>query len=164
MKPVRKPSERALLLIGSIGPLGYSPASGTVTVAVIGIPLFWLMESWSKPVYVVTALLFIGLAIWIHHRGDTLLGEKDSRKLVWDELAGFLVAVAFVPFTWRLAILAFLFERVIDILKVPPANWIEKHWPGGWGVVGDDLVAGLYTLLILQTSVHFLPEWIGLAG
>ena len=157
MKPAHKPWERGLLLIGSIGPLGHLPASGTVTVAVIGIPLFYLMYTWPVPVYVVAALLFIGAAIWIHHLGDALLGEKDSRKLVWDELAGFLVAVAFVPFTWQLAVLAFLLERAIDIVKVPPANWIEKHWPGGWGVVGDDLVAGLYTLLILRASIHFFP-------
>jgi phosphatidylglycerophosphatase A len=164
VKPARKLWGRILLLIGSIGPLGHLPASGTVTVAVIGIPLFWLMHTWPAPVYVVVSLVFIAVAIWIHHLGDALLGEKDSRKLVWDELAGFMVAVAFMPFTWRLALLAFLLERAIDIVKVPPANWIEKHWPGGWGVVGDDLVAGLYTLVILHAAIHFIPGWVGVAA
>ena len=165
VKPAHKLSGRILLLIGSIGPLGHLPASGTVTVAVIGIPLFFLKDRWavSAPVYVVVSLVFIGLSIWIHHLGDALLGEKDSRKLVWDELAGFLVAVAFMPFTWQLALLAFLLERAIDIVKVPPANWIEKHWPGGWGVVGDDHVAGLYTLIILHAAIHFFPGFVGVA-
>lgn len=156
--------KRIVLLVGSIGPLGHAPASGTVTVAVVGIPLFYVMHAWPDWVYGSAAVAFIGLAIWIHHVGDLLLGEKDSRKLVWDELAGFLIAVAFVPFTWQLAGLAFLFERGIDIVKVPPANWIEKRWPGGWGVVGDDLVAGLYTCVILHAIIHVRPAWVGLAA
>lgn len=154
--------DRAVLLIGSIGPLGHLPASGTITVAVIGIPLFWLMHTWVHWLYVIVTLVFIGLAIWIHDVGDSLLGEKDSRKLVWDELAGFLIAVAFVPFTWHLAIAAFLIERVIDIVKVPPARWIERSWPSGWGVVGDDVAAGLYTCAILHVTIHFRPDVVGL--
>jgi phosphatidylglycerophosphatase A len=153
--------ERVIILVGSIGPLGHLPASGTVTVAVVGVPLFRLMHSWPRLTYALVTCVFIALSIWIHHVGDRILGEKDSRKLVWDELAGFLVAVAFVPFTWQLALLALLFERVLDIVKVPPANWIERSWPGGWGVVGDDLVAGLYTCAILHTLIRLTPTWLG---
>ena len=148
---------RVVLLIGSIGPLGHAPASGTVTVAVIGLPLFYLMHTWPWWVYTVVSLAFIGLSVWVHDVGDRILGEKDSRKLVWDELAGFLIAVAFVPFTWQLALLAFLLERFLDIVKVPPARWIERCWPGGWGVVGDDIVAGLYTRLILFAIIALCP-------
>jgi phosphatidylglycerophosphatase A len=152
----------ALLLVGSIGPLGWLPASGTIAVAVVGIPLFWWMSHWPWWLYVPVTIAFALASVWLHHVGDRILGEKDSRKLVWDELAGFMVAVAFVPFTWRLVLVAFFLERIIDIVKVPPAHWIEKRWPGGWGVVGDDLMAGLYTLIILHFLVRFAPAWCGL--
>ena len=155
--------QRLLLSIGSIGPLGHLPASGTATVAVIGVPLFWLMHGWPFWTYTGVTLSFTAVAVWLHTLGDRILGEKDSRRLVWDELAGFLFAVALVPFTWRLAVLAFLLERVIDILKVPPANWIERHWPGGFGVVGDDVVAGLYTRGLLHAAISFAPSLVGLS-
>lgn len=154
---------RALLLAGSIGPLGHLPASGTVTVAVVGLPLFWLVHDLHLPgwAYIVGTALFTAASGWLHQTGDRLLGESDSRLLVWDELTGFLFAVAFVPFTWQLAILAFLLERAIDIAKVPPANWIENSWPGGWGVVGDDVVAGLYACGILHVVIMIAPTWVG---
>ena len=154
----------ALLLAGSIGPLGHLPASGTIAVAVVGLPLFWLIHDLPGWVYVAGTAGFTAASGCLHQIGDRLLGEIDSRRLVWDELAGFLVAVAFVPFTWQLAILAFLLERAIDIVKVPPANWIEKRWTGGWGVVGDDVVAGLYTCGILHVLIRIAPAWVGVAN
>ena len=155
---------KALLLAGSIGPLGHLPASGTVAVAVAGIPLAWLMRShlpgWG---YWLVCAAFTLAAVWLHDVGDRLLGEKDSRKLVWDELAGFFVAVGLMPWTWGFVVLGFLLERAIDIVKVPPANLIEKRWSGGWGVVGDDVVAGFYTMLILLAVERIEPlrVWLG---
>jgi len=113
-------------------------------------------------VFVPCTLAVTLAAVWLHSMGDRILGQKDSRLLVWDEVVGFLIAIAFVPFTWQLAILAFLFERVIDIVKVPPANWIEDGWKGGWGVVGDDVIAGLYTCGLLHLIVRIAPGWVGL--
>lgn len=133
------------------------PASGTVTVAVIGIPLYWATRGLSPVVYTAGVVLFSLASVALHQAGDKLLGEKDSRALVWDELVGFLIAVAFLPFTWPLAAAAFFLERAIDILKVWPARHVEDRWPGGWGVVGDDVVAGLYTLAVLHVMVRFFP-------
>lgn len=160
----RTRAQAVLLLAGSIGPLGHLPASGTVTVAVVGIPLYWLMHTWPWPMYLIVTTCFTAAGIWLHEVGDRILGTKDSRQLVWDELVGFMIAVAFVPWTWQLALLAFTLERVIDIAKVPPANHVERRWPGGWGVVGDDVVAGLYTcgLVHLATSCKPLAMWVGL--
>lgn len=163
----RETASSALLAIGSIGPLGHVPASGTVTVAVVGLPCYYLLSRdrlshvpW--PAYLIGLAAFALASVWIHARGDALLGEKDSRKLVWDELVGFFVAVALVPFTWQLAAVAFVLERVLDIVKFPPANWVERHWPGGWGVVGDDVVAGVYTCALLHLGVYYLPGPLGL--
>lgn len=157
-------AQRWLVHVGSIGPLGHLPASGTATVAIAGIPLFWVLSQQSLAFQIVFAILFSLASIWLHHNGDKIVGEKDSRLLVWDELAGFFVAIIAVPFTWQLAVIAFFAERIIDIAKVPPAKQIEDHWPGGWGVVGDDLIAGLYTCGLLHVAIHFVPTWVGLVG
>lgn len=156
-------AQKMLLFAGSLGPLGHLPASGTVTVAVVGLPLFWLCDAVRWELFVAGTVAFTVAAVWLHGAGDRILGEKDSRRLVWDELAGFLVAIAFVPFTWQLAVIALLLERFLDITKFPPAKWIEDHWPGGYGVVGDDIVAGLYTCAILHSLIRYAPaSWLGL--
>ena len=64
--------------------------------------------------------------------------------------------------TWRLLLLGLCLERAIDIVKVWPANWVEKRLPGGWGVVGDDVVAGLYTLIVLHAIIALVPQYVGL--
>ena len=163
MANARTNSQRLLLLVGSIGPLGHAPASGTVTVAVVGIPFFWWAQDWPLLVYFPVVVLFTGVSVWLHEVGDRILGEKDSRRLVWDELAGFMFAIVALPFTWQVAAVAFLAERSIDIVKVPPADWIERRWPGGWGVVGDDLIAGLYTCGLLHLLIYLWPRAFGLA-
>ena len=162
-RPPRPLPHRMLLIIGSIGPLGHLPASGTATVAIVGVPLFWRGAGWRIETQLAVALALTVAAMFIHQMGDRLLGEKDSRKLVWDELVGFWIAVLAVPFTWQSAVAAFLMERALDIAKVPPAGWIERRWPGAWGVVGDDVVAGLYALAAMHVLLRLYPTLLGLA-
>ncbi len=148
---------KLLVSIGSVGPLGHAPASGTVTVAVVGVPLFWATAGW--PVAWTVALLvgFSAAAVAVHDICGRILGEKDSPILVWDEIAGYLVATAGFGFSWPLALLAFFVERAIDIVKIYPASWIDRHGTGGLGDVGDDLVAGAYAWLCLRIVAHFVP-------
>ena len=156
----RSTAQSALLLIGSLGPLGYAPASGTVAVAVAGIPLYWLMVTYlTTTQYVVVTIVFALLAMLVHHAGDRILGESDSRKLVWDELVGFFIAMFLIHPTWQIITIGFFLERFIDIVKVPPANIIDNKMHNGVGVVLDDVIAGLYTLGILHLIVYFVPAW-----
>ena len=156
-----KVRQRALVLLGSLGPLGYLPASGTITVATVGVAAFFACRGVPIPSRLVALVVFSAAAVWLHHLGDRILGEKDSRKLVWDELVGYWIAVSLLPFSWRVAAIAFLVERAIDITKVPPARWIERTWPGGLGDVGDDIVAGVYTCGLLHLLTRLWPEWMG---
>jgi phosphatidylglycerophosphatase A len=162
MQPAQRSlAAKLLLIIGSLGPLGHAPASGTVAVAVAGIPLAWWMTTYlTLPLYLLVTTAFIIAAILIHHAGDRILGESDSRRLVWDELAGFLVAFIMVPWSWKIAAVAFVLERAIDIAKVPPADVIDRKMHNGVGVVLDDVVAGIYTCGILHLLVHLFPTWL----
>ena len=156
-------SQRWLLVIGSCGYVGYLPASGTVSVALVGIPVYCLLLSrLSDFVYVGVVAAFTLLSVWLHDRGDRILGEKDSGKLVFDELVGYFIALTWLPLTWQLVVAAFFLERGLDILKVWPANVLEKRVKGGWGVVLDDVVAGIYACLLLHLACRWFPTWVGL--
>ncbi len=157
--------DRALLFIGSLAYLGFVPvASGTVAVAVVGVPLHLLLVGYLEltwPWYAALCAALTLFAIWVAGHADRILNEKDSRKSVIDEIPGYLIALVALPITWQIVGAAFFVERTLDIVKVPPANWIERKVPGGWGVVLDDVVAGLYTLGLLHIGVWMWPSWFG---
>ena len=88
-------------------------------------------------------------AAWFCQKGEEIFREKDSRKIVIDEIAGFLLANFLSPPELVPTAAAFLLFRFFDIIKVFPAARAERI-QGGVGVVLDDLVAGLYTFLILR--------------
>ena len=134
-----------------------------MTVALVGIPVFIAASALDVPLwaYLTALALLTGVSIWIHDVGDRILGEKDSRRLVLDELVGYFIAMIAVWPTWQLIALGFFLERAIDIAKVPGARQIERRVPGGWGVVGDDVIAGLYTLGILHLLMWAAPAAMG---
>lgn len=163
----RTTAQRVLLFIGSLAYVGFVPvASGTVAVAVVGVPLYLLLAgvlklTWAPYVGFVAVLTLV--SIWVAGATDRILNEQDSKRNVIDELPGYLIALVGLPVTWQLIVAAFFLERAIDIAKVWPASWVERHVPGGWGVVLDDVVAGLYTLAILHAGARWAPGWLGLA-
>ena len=84
---------------------------------------------------------------------------KDPRQVVVDEGVGFLFAVAFLPPSAGTVIAGFFVFRAFDIVKPPPARQLEAL-PRGWGIVADDVVAGLYSNLVIRSS-SYLVEWAG---
>jgi len=82
---------------------------------------------------------------------------KDPSRVVIDEVAGFLLALVSRPRKWQIILYAFVIFRVLDILKPPPVGTIDKKVEGGLGIMGDDLVAGGITALILGV-VKFLVK------
>lgn len=96
--------------------------------------------------------LFLIAAASLCRLGEKIFGEKDSQKIVIDEIAGFLLATFQVPPTYKTLALAFLLFRFFDIMKVFPAALLERRENG---VLLDDLVAGLYTLLILRVVLYW---------
>ncbi len=162
----RSTADHLLLFVGSLAYFGFVPfASGTVSVAVAGVPMYLLMVSVLKlswPAYTAVTVVFTLFSIWIAGHADRVLNEKDSKKNVIDELPGYLIALIALPLTWQIMTIAFFLERAIDIAKVWPASWIEKRLPGGWGVVLDDVMAGLYTLALLHLGAYYCPSWLGI--
>ena len=139
-----------ILFLASGGFVGYFPvASGTVG-SLVAIPLFlWFGDAERSSAFATVAvlsLLVLG-ACWVAGRAEEFLGEHDSHAIVIDEIVGYLAATAFLTPTWPHAIVAFLIFRIFDVVKPPPAAQIDERMPGGYGVVLDDVVSGIYANL-----------------
>ena len=100
------------------------------------------------------------LACWVAGRAEEILGGKDSGTIVIDEVVGFLVTMACLPVTWKHLLLGFVLFRIFDVAKPFPIRILERHVPGGWGVVVDDVVAGIYA----QAALRVLAPTLGLVS
>jgi phosphatidylglycerophosphatase A len=94
--------------------------------------------------------LFTGFAVWMSGEAEKVFNKKDSGLIVIDEMAGFLVALFLIPWSVKSVVIGFFLFRLIDIAKPFPIRILESKLPGGWGVVGDDLLAGIYVNTILR--------------
>lgn len=94
-------------------------------------------------------VVVIALAIWSAGAAAPEFGLKDPGQIVVDEIAGYLVTVAFLPAGWKTLAAGFVLFRLFDITKPPPCRRAERL-PGGYGIVTDDLLAGLYSNVVLQ--------------
>ena len=153
------PVKRFVILFFASGiGTGYSPiASGTVSTLIVGIPLYLLFTLMSDSWYVIALFPFIALSVYFSGAADRILGEKDSHKIVIDELAGFLVTMCLLPPTSAAIAAGFLLFRLFDIVKLQPAKWVEDNFPGGMGVVFDDIVAGIYSNIVLRIGLLLYP-------
>jgi phosphatidylglycerophosphatase A len=71
------------------------------------------------------------------------LGVHDHGGIVWDEFVGFWIAMAALPVTWQSLILGFVLFRLFDILKPWPISWLDRRVSGGFGIMIDDVIAGI---------------------
>ena len=144
----------------TMGYTGKSPfAPGTIGT-LLSIPIWWALTLLGPLGYIVSTLLFCILAIFISQHHETHLGRHDSSEIVIDEVAGLLVTMALLPVTWKTAILGFLLFRILDIVKPFPISLLDKKVQGGFGVVIDDLAAGLLANMILQFLYQWQPHWL----
>ena len=107
------------------------------------------------PYLLVTAALFL-IGIWLCGRTSSDLGVHDHGGIVWDEWVGLLVALWQVPAGWGWLLAGFLLFRLFDIVKPWPISWLDRRVAGGFGIMVDDLLAGLYALALLQLAAHLL--------
>jgi phosphatidylglycerophosphatase A len=140
-----------LFFIASGGGVGFSPLFPCTLGTLIAVPVAVLLNRIAVS-YLAPALSgLIGLilfAIWLAQKAAGVLGAKDPQIVVIDEIAGFSVA-AFLTNTGSELLVAFVLFRFFDIAKVFPASRLE-NLPGGAGIVLDDIMAGIYTFLILR--------------
>jgi len=151
--PHQTPNLRQIILFFATGAgTGYIPwfpgSAGTLLAIPLSLGLNRIAGV-SLPLALLTLAAFLGLATWLCREAEAILQEKDCRRIVIDEVAGFLLANLFAPAEFKPVALAFILFRIFDIIKVFPAGRAEKI-RGGLGVILDDLIVGLYALMIVR--------------
>lgn len=144
----------AAVWIASCGGIGYLPIPGTFGAAVgVGIVAALarlpLARPWLSLMVALFAAAIFGIGVWAASGAERYFGRTDPGPIVIDEVVGqmiTLVARPDAPWKWLLA--GFILFRIYDVIKPSPARRAE-HLAGGWGVMTDDVIAGLYSLVTL---------------
>jgi phosphatidylglycerophosphatase A len=121
--------------------------------------LWWLLARWIAPTWqpvatVSLALLAVAVGIPAATQVARAAGLKDPQFVVIDEVAGQLITLIAVPVSWKSLLAGFILFRGFDIVKPPPIRKLE-HLPEGFGIVIDDVAAGLYALAVMQVLLYF---------
>jgi len=156
----RSAADRAALILATGCGLGYAPKAPGTFGSLLGLPLVWLIEGMkSSPMaYGVFAVLFCLVGVPICSRGATLFGREDPPQVVYDEIAAFPIVFAFTALTPLSAVLGFVWFRVFDIIKPWPLRRFELL-PRGWGIMADDVVAGVFACGGLWVSVWLVEAF-----
>lgn len=140
-------ADRLALAVASAGGAGYAPIAPGTAGSLVTAAVLWLLQ--LGPSGRLAALgAVIAAGIWSGGRAERVLGRKDPGLVVIDEVAGMMLSVLFVPHTPGVLASAFVLFRIFDVWKPFPADR-SQALRGGWGVMTDDLIAGLYALLVL---------------
>ena len=144
----------------SCGFVGHIPfASGTfgtmVGVLMVYVTGYFIDVSVvnGKILYALITLVLIAFSIPISTAGEIVYRKKDSSKIVIDEAVSFFVTMMWLPLYPKLVLLGFLLNRVLDIVKIPPASTCQKKLPAGYGVVLDDIVSGVQSHIVLRVII-----------
>jgi phosphatidylglycerophosphatase A len=150
------------VIVAAWGPCGYAPVAPGTFGTLGAIPAYWALHHVSPPLYLLTLVALIAVASYAAARAGRYWQVADASPIVIDEVAGYLVTVALVPFSWPAAILGFVLFRIFDVLKPWPASAFDRV-KNGFGVVMDDVAAGVYAWACLQLVALALRAWAGCA-
>ena len=130
--------------------LGLIPIAPGTFGTLLGVPLAYYLHFRGPYPYMAWTIAFTVLAVLISELAGPIFGESDSPKIVIDEVAGFIVTMAWLPATWQFFLAGFILFRILDIFKPGPIGYLDRKVKGGLGVVVDDLAAGIVANVILQ--------------
>ncbi len=147
--------QRLLLKTATLGPVGSLPAPGTAASALVCAAYVFLPPT-PAVCWFFAAVLASALALACVPAAVRALKTPDPGAVVIDEVAGQLLALAPCQGDWKSALLSFALFRILDILKPWGIRRIEKL-PGAFGVLLDDVAAGLLAGLVMYVARRFLP-------
>ncbi len=156
-------SDRLVIFLASAVFLGYAPIAPGTFGTLAGIILYLGLGRLTFWAYAAAVVILIAVAVFLAGRAETYYGQKDDARIVIDEVAGYLVTMAGVKPGLAGVILGFFLFRFFDILKPWPVSVIDRKWPSGWGLVLDDVAAGIYASVSLHLLIFLYSSFIGQA-
>ena len=134
---------------------GYSPVVPGTAGSLVGLAIYALPGIEHN---IILSSAIIGMFFWgvyVSHQMEKKFGE-DPQIVVIDEIVGMWISLLLLPKNFLLALLAFVFFRIYDIIKPPPARNME-HLRNGWGIMLDDVVAGIYANITMRIFLLIYP-------
>jgi phosphatidylglycerophosphatase A len=149
------------VLVAAAGGLGFIPFApgtfGSIPGVVLALTLRAVAPWWAEGVAVV--VLFV-IGVWAAKAAEVHFGRIDPGPVVIDEVVGMLITTLFLPLSWIGWVAGFVAFRVCDVIKPFPARRAERL-PGGWGVMCDDVLAGVWGYAIMRGLLWAFPHWLG---
>jgi phosphatidylglycerophosphatase A len=146
-------SDRAATVVATAFGAGFSPFAPGTAGSLVGLALYWPLQMAAVPVQVAVTILTFFAGVAASSRLALRLGRKDPGAAVVDEVVGMWLSLLFLPFTPMTAAAGFFLFRVLDVFKPYPARQLEGL-PGGWGIMTDDVMAGIYANLLLRAALR----------
>ena len=128
---------------------GVMPVAPGTFGTLVAIPFYLLLEPLPLFSYLVTLSVVFMAGIWLCEQTSRDLGVHDHGGFVWDEILGYLLSMTFAPSGWLWVVVGFVLFRFFDILKPWPIRIVDRQVTGGFGIMLDDLLAGVYALLVM---------------
>jgi phosphatidylglycerophosphatase A len=135
---------------------GLSPLAPGTMGTLMAVPFVFLLKSQGSLVFWLAMLLLFLLGVGLCGRVSRKLGVHDHGGIVWDEMVGYWLSVAFVPLQWPWLLAAFVLFRFFDIVKPWPIRQLDERVSGGFGIMLDDVVAALFTVAVLALAQGLL--------
>ncbi|MCB0365948.1 MAG: phosphatidylglycerophosphatase A [Bdellovibrionaceae bacterium] len=151
---------RWVSLLATAGGLGKAPKAPGTVGTLAALPLVPLFAWGGEYFYMLATAILVVVAIVVAQMYETQHGDHDPKEVVIDEVAGFVVAMLWLPLTWQSFVAAFAIFRLLDAVKPFPISVVDRKVQGGLGVVADDLVAGILTNVLLQIA-YTKTDWLG---
>lgn len=143
---LRKPVQLLAVGFGS----GLAPKAPGTFGTLAAIPLYLLLSMLAPLPYALMVLLLTFVGFYICGKAAEEVGVHDHPAIVWDEFIGFFITMFMVPVSWQSIVLGFILFRFFDIAKPWPISFVDKKVSGGFGIMIDDVIAGLFSLIIMQ--------------
>jgi len=154
LKELKDPVVFIALGLGS----GLSPKAPGTAGTLLTVPLVYFLQQQTLLTYSLVTLFVLLSGSWICGYAAKKLAVHDHSAIVYDEVAGFLITMYMIPADWMLMLAGFVLFRFFDAVKPWPISWCDKNIGGGFGIMFDDVVAGLISLLCLMLLQHwFFP-------
>ncbi len=131
---------------------GLSPFAPGTAGTLVAVPVLLLIERLGLPVQIAITVILTLAGVYICGASSRKLGIHDHSGIVWDEIAGFLIAACAIPARWQWIAAAFALFRFFDIVKPWPIREADHSLKGGVGIMLDDVLAGLFSAIILYAA------------